>query len=50
MDTLIKSMLGQKIPVSKYELEEYWLDIGRMDDYEEAQEAYLTHFKEDKNQ
>jgi NDP-sugar pyrophosphorylase family protein len=50
MDTLIMTMLTQKMPVSKYELEEYWLDIGQMDDYEEAQKAYRTHFKDDKNQ
>ena len=49
MDTLIKTMLGQKMPISKYEIEEYWLDIGRMDDYEEAQEVYRTHFNQNES-
>lgn len=45
MDRLIKAMLGQSIPVVKYEIQEYWLDIGRIDDYKMAQELYETHFK-----
>lgn len=46
MDSLIKTLLKKKITVAKYELEEYWLDIGRLDDYEKAQDIYNTHFKE----
>jgi NDP-sugar pyrophosphorylase family protein len=45
MDLLIKSMLSQKIPVAKYELKEYWLDIGRLNDYEKAQSDYREHFR-----
>jgi len=48
MDDLIKLMLKQSVPVAKYELKEYWLDIGRLNDYEKAQEIYKTHFKEGK--
>lgn len=44
MDTLIRKMLGLGMPVSKYELREYWLDIGRMDDYEKAHAAAKEHF------
>jgi len=44
MDSLIKLLLEKKIPVAKYELKEYWLDIGRLDDYETAQEIYKNHF------
>lgn len=44
MDMLIKKMLARNIPVTKYDLNEYWLDIGRINDYEEAQEVYKTHF------
>ena len=33
---------GHKVP--KYEIKEYWLDIGRLNDYNEAQEAYKEHF------
>lgn len=40
MDTLIRNLLAGNLPVSKYEIEEYWLDIGRMDDFEKAQEIY----------
>lgn len=46
MDTLIKTMLAQSIPVAKYDLHEYWLDIGHMPDYQAAQDAYKQHFEE----
>jgi len=46
MDVLIKTMLAQKMPVAKYEVHEYWLDIGMIDDYEKAQDIYQKHFKE----
>ncbi len=45
MDALIKTMLERKMPVAKYEIHEYWLDIGMIEDYEEAQEIYDKHFK-----
>jgi len=45
MDLLIKKFLSNKIPVSKYEISEYWLDIGRLTDYEKAQDIYNKHFK-----
>lgn len=45
MDKLIKKMLAEKSPVAKYNLVEYWLDIGRLTDYEKAQDAYNEHFK-----
>jgi NDP-mannose synthase len=44
MDHLIDKMLAEKIPVAKYQIHEYWLDIGQVDDYEKAQEIYKTHF------
>ena len=44
MDHLIEKMLAQKLPVAKYQINEYWLDIGKVDDYEKAQEVYKTHF------
>ncbi|MCC6932936.1 MAG: NTP transferase domain-containing protein [Deltaproteobacteria bacterium] len=47
MDSLIKSMLANNVPIAKYELEEYWLDIGRMDDFQKAQDLYDRHFKEE---
>jgi len=44
MDHLIDKMLSENIPVAKYQIHEYWLDIGQVDDYEKAQEIYKTHF------
>lgn len=46
MDSLIKLMLSKRLPVLKYEMLEYWLDIGRVDDYEKAQEMYKDHHSE----
>ena len=40
IDTLLQFMLKHNMPVIKYNIEEYWIDIGRMDDYEKAQEDY----------
>ena len=44
MDILIKKMLSEQFPISKYELSEYWLDIGRIDDYEIAQKDFNDNF------
>jgi len=46
IDQLIKKMLAQSIPVATYLMSEYWLDIGMLEDYSEAQVAYEKHFKE----
>jgi len=46
MDDLIKTMLAKSLPVAKYFLSEYWLDIGRIDDYQKAEMAYSNHFKD----
>jgi NDP-sugar pyrophosphorylase family protein len=44
MDSLIKQMLSAQSPISKYELNEYWLDIGRIDDFESAQKDFNENF------
>ena len=44
MDTLIKKMLELKLPITKYELNEYWLDIGQIKDYEKAHGIYNDYF------
>lgn len=44
MDSLIKAMLASNMPIAKYDLHEYWLDIGRINDYEKAQEDFTTNF------
>ena len=46
INNLIEKMLADDLPISRYLMEEYWLDIGRVEDYSEAEEAYRTHFKE----
>ena len=46
IDTLILKMLNEKIPITKYEIKEYWLDIGQIDDFQSAQEIYKTHFSD----
>ena len=45
MDKLIIDMLAKGLPISHYPIQEYWLDIGQVGDYEKAQEIYKEHFK-----
>lgn len=47
MDSLIKLLLSEKIAITKYEMSEYWLDIGRLNDYEKANTIYNNHFREE---
>jgi len=44
MDSLLKEMIGQGHAVSRYIIQEYWLDIGMVEDYSQAREAYAEHF------
>jgi NDP-sugar pyrophosphorylase family protein len=46
MDEMIRNMLAQGRPVVKYEMEEYWLDIGQIEDYTKAQKEYEAQFRE----
>ena len=48
IDILIKDMISKKMKVAKYLIKEYWLDIGRIDDYENARKAYEKHFQNNK--
>ena len=43
---LIEKMLQEGLPIMRYAMQEYWIDIGRIEDYTAAQEAYKTHFSE----
>jgi NDP-mannose synthase len=43
MDLLIKKLLAKNKSIAKYEMSEYWLDIGRASDYEKANEFYKKH-------
>lgn len=45
MDTLITNMLDLHMPITKFHLNNYWLDIGQVDDYQKAQEIYKNHFE-----
>lgn len=45
MDKLIKRLLAESVPIPKYNICEYWLDIGRIGDYEKAQDSYKEHFQ-----
>jgi NDP-mannose synthase len=49
MDLLIKKMLEGKSPITKYELKDYWLDIGQINDYEKAQKDFQENFYSSKN-
>ncbi|MCX6875072.1 MAG: sugar phosphate nucleotidyltransferase [Verrucomicrobia bacterium] len=44
MDQLILKLLAEGQLVTKYDLKDYWLDIGRVDDYESAQEDFQKNF------
>lgn len=44
IDSLIKDMLARKMKVAKRLITDYWLDIGQIDDYHVAQDAYAAHF------
>jgi len=44
MDILLRKMLGLNLPIAKYEIKEYWLDIGQLQDYETAQTIYQDYF------
>jgi len=44
MDSLIKKMIGKNRKIAKYDINEYWLDIGRFDDYQKVQKEYIDNF------
>jgi NDP-sugar pyrophosphorylase family protein len=45
MDALLRTLLDREEPIAKYEMSDYWLDIGQVHDFEKAQAAYDTHFR-----
>ncbi len=46
VDRLIQELLADGVPVTRYEMREYWLDIGQLEDYRMAEDAYREHFRE----
>lgn len=47
IDDLIKKMVSKNMKVAKYKIFDYWLDIGRIEDYGTAQNAYNQYFSDD---
>ena len=45
IDELIKKLLNLKIPITRYLLKDYWIDIGQVEDYKEARQIYNDKFK-----
>ena len=45
MPTLIEEVLTEKGNVGGFPITEYWMDIGQMPDYEQAQADYEVHFQ-----
>ncbi|MDL2238311.1 NTP transferase domain-containing protein [Christensenellaceae bacterium OttesenSCG-928-K19] len=45
MDKLILKMLEMQLPIYKYEIDDYWLDIGRIDDYEKVNDSFKKVYK-----
>lgn len=40
MDDLIRTLLDQKKRIARFLIEDYWLDIGQIEDYSKARESY----------
>lgn len=45
IDELIKCLLRNQEPVGRYLLKDYWVDIGVVEDYDEARKIYEEHFR-----
>lgn len=45
IDMLIRQMLKKKMLIGKLLIQDYWLDIGRANDYQTAQKSYNKYFK-----
>lgn len=45
MPTLMDDLLADQLPVGGFPLTDYWMDIGKMPDFEQAQADYDVHFK-----
>jgi len=44
MPTLIEQTLAKGEPVGGFPITEYWMDIGQLPDYQQAQQDYAQHF------
>jgi NDP-mannose synthase len=46
MDHLIHSLLKGQVPIAKYIMEEYWLDVGQIEDLAKAEEEFYANLGE----
>lgn len=46
MDTLIKDMSKQDRKISRFLIQDYWLDIGQVEDYSQAREEFAQNFSD----
>jgi len=44
IDKLIQKLLLDDVPVTKYLIKDYWLDIGVVEDYEKAKDYYTSNY------
>lgn len=44
MDSLIKILIQQRQPIARFLIEDYWLDIGQVEDYSKAREEVQQSF------
>jgi NDP-sugar pyrophosphorylase family protein len=44
IDMLLHKMLATRRPVSRFLIRDYWLDIGQVEDYSKARDAYQANF------
>ena len=45
MPTLFQMMVDQERNTAAFPIREYWLDIGRVDDFKKASVDYKAHFQ-----
>jgi NDP-sugar pyrophosphorylase family protein len=45
MPVLLEKIIAQKFRVGTFEVQEYWLDIGRHDDFHKAEKDYKNKLK-----
>ena len=49
MDDLIREMLVEQLPISRFLITDYWLDIGQVEDYTQACEEYHQNFEREES-
>lgn len=46
MPSLFADLASRKLPASVFPIQEYWLDIGRIDDFNKANDDYIREFRD----